>query len=192
MNTAADLKFHPLTPARWDDFERLFGPRGACAGCWCMFWKLTRKEFEAGQGDANRLAQKAIVAAGGTPGLLAYVDGIPAGWIAAAPRSEYPGLARSRVLAPLDDLPVWSAPCFFVDKKYRRQGLTVALLKAAVEYVKSKGGKVVEGYPVEPKTGKAPPVFIYTGTASAFRQAGFVEAGRRSETRPIMRYIIET
>jgi GNAT superfamily N-acetyltransferase len=185
------VEFHPVTPDRWDDFEQLLGPRGACAGCWCMFWKLPRKEFEAGKGDANRLAQKAIIAAGGTPGLLAYVDGIPAGWIAAAPRGMYSGLARSRVLAPLDDLLVWSVPCFFVDKKYRRQGLTVALLKAAIDHVAKHGGKVVEGYPVETKDKKAPPVFIYTGTASAFRQAGFVEAARRSETRPIMRYYIK-
>ena len=185
------MEILPLTLERWNDFEKLFGPRGACAGCWCMFWKLTRKEFEAGQGESNRRAQKAIVTSGCTPGLLAYVDGIPAGWIAVEPRREYSGLARSRVLAALDDLPVWSVPCFFVDKKYRRQGLTVALLRAAVDYVAKQSGKVVEGYPIEPKTEKAPPVFMYTGTASAFRQAGFVEITRRSETRPIMRYYVK-
>jgi GNAT superfamily N-acetyltransferase len=185
------LEFHPLTPDRWDDFENLFGPRGACGGCWCMFWKLSCKEFAAGQGDSNRLAQKSIVASGRTSGLIAYVDGVPAGWTAVEPRTEYGGLARSRVLAPLDELPVWSVTCFFVDKKYRRQGLTVALLKAAVKYVKSKGGKVVEGYPVETKDEKAPPAFIYTGTASAFQQAGFTEVGRRSEKRPIMRCVIK-
>ncbi len=188
----SETEFHPLTPDRWDDFEQLFGPRGACAGCWCMFWKLTRKDFEAMQGETNRQAQKTIVASGQIPGLLAYVDGVPAGWIAVEPRSEYSGLARSRILAPLDETPVWSVPCFFVDKKYRGRGLTVALLKAVVEYVKSKGGKVVEGYPVEPREGgKMPPVFVYTGLASAYTQAGFVEAGRRSETRPIMRFSIK-
>jgi GNAT superfamily N-acetyltransferase len=187
----AQLAFFPVTADRWDDFEKLFGPRGACAGCWCMFWKLPRKEFDAGQGEPNRLAQKNIVVSGRTPGLIVYVDGIPAGWIAVELRAEYGGLARSRVLAPLDETPVWSVTCFFVDKKYRRQGLTVALLKAAVKYVKSKGGKVVEGYPVETKDEKAPPVFIYTGTMSAFLQAGFTEAGRRSEKRPIMRYVIK-
>jgi GNAT superfamily N-acetyltransferase len=184
-------KIYPLTLERWKDFEILFGPRGACAGCWCMFWKLTRKEFEAGKGEPNRLAQKAIVKADKTPGLIAYVDELPAGWIAVAPRSEYPGLARSRILAPLDEMPVWSVPCFFVDKKCRRHGMTVALLIAAIEYVKAQGGKVVEGYPVEVKTDKVPPVFIYTGTISAFQEAGFHEAGRRAATRPIMRYSIK-
>lgn len=187
-----ETEFHPLTIERWGDFERLFGPRGACAGCWCMFWKQTRKDFEAMRGDTNRLAQKAIVESGQTPGLLAYVDGVPAGWIAVEPRSEYSGLARSHILAPLDETPVWSVPCFFVEKKYRGRGLTVALLKAAVDYVKSKGGKVLEGYPVEPRAGgKMPPVFVYTGLASAYTQAGFTEAGRRSETRPIMRFTIK-
>jgi GNAT superfamily N-acetyltransferase len=170
-------EFYPLTPERWDDFENLFGPRGACAGCWCMYWKLPRKDFTAGQGDQNRFAQMEIVASGHTPGLLAYADGIPAGWVAVEPRESYP---------------VLSVTCFFVSKKYRNQGLTVALLKAAVAYVVKQGGRVVEGYPVEPReAGKMPPVFVYTGLASAFKQAGFKEAGRRSETRPIMRYSVQ-
>ncbi|MBE3120228.1 MAG: GNAT family N-acetyltransferase [Candidatus Atribacteria bacterium] len=182
----------PLTPDRWNDFEQLFGPRGACAGCWCLYWKLPRKDFTAGQGDHNRLVQKEIVASGRTPGLLATMDGIPAGWVAVEPRENYPVLNNSRILRPLDDTPVWSVTCFFVAKKYRSQGLTVALLKAALGHVAKQGGKVVEGYPVEPRgAGKMPPVFVYTGLASAFKQAGFTEAGRRSETRPIMRFYIK-
>lgn len=156
-----------------------------------MFWKLSRKEFEAGKGEPNRLAQKINVSQGRIPGLMAYVDTIPAGWIAVEPRDEFSGLARSRVLAPYDDAPVWSVPCFFVARKYRGIGLTVALLKAAIDYVSLHGGKVVEGYPIEPKQEKAPPVFIYTGVASAFKKAGFTEVIRRSETRPIMRYMME-
>lgn len=181
------IEVHPLASTRWADFELLFGPRGACAGCWCMFWKLPRRQFEAGKGESNRLAQQGAVAAGVVPGLLAYVEGQPAGWIAVEPRSQYPGLARSRILAPLDELPVWSVPCFFVAREFRRQGLMVSLLRAAVEYVARQGGRVVEGYPVETGGEKASPVFLYTGVSSAFRQAGFTEAGRRSPKRPIMR-----
>jgi GNAT superfamily N-acetyltransferase len=186
------IEIFQLIPDRWDDFEKLFGPRGACAGCWCLYWKLPGKEFTAGQGDPNRLAQKQTVASGRTPGLLAYLDGISAGWVAVEPRENYPVLNNSRILKPLDDLRVWSVTCFFVAKKYRSQGLTVALLKAAIDHVENQGGKVVEGYPVEPRNaGKMPPVFVYTGLASAFKQAGFTEAGRRSETRPIMRHSIK-
>ncbi len=186
-----EIKIHQLTEERWADFEKLFGPRGACAGCWCMYWKLPRKEFTAGQYEGNRLAQSKYVASGSVPGLLAYLDGLPVGWSAVEPRPKYPVLARSRVLAPLDETPVWSITCFFVDRPHRRHGITVALLRGAIDHVKRCGGNVVEGYPTEPR-GNAPaaPAFVYTGLASAFRKAGFVEAGRRSETRPIMRFYI--
>lgn len=181
-------EFHPLTLEHWEHFEQLFGARGACGGCWCMYWKLGRKEFEAGKGSINHQAQKTIIDSGCRPGLLAYVNGTPAGWIAVEPRSSYPTLARSRILKPLDDLGVWSVTCFYVDKKFRGQGLTVGLLKAAVNHVRSEGGTVVEGYPVELKDNvKYAAPFVYTGLVSAYLQAGFKEAGRRSETRPIMR-----
>jgi len=182
------FEIHPLTADRWQDLEMLFGPRGACAGCWCMYWKLRRKEFEAGKGEGNRLAQKNIVAGGQVPGLLAYVAGIPAGWVAVEPREHYPVLNNSRILAPLDDQAVWSVTCFFIARGSRGQGLTVALLRAAVEYVAAQGGKIVEGYPTELRDGnQAAPAFIYTGVASAFLEAGFEESGRRSAKRPIMR-----
>ncbi len=185
-------QIYPLTPDRWDDFEKLFGPRGACAGCWCMYWKIPRKLFNLGKGDQNRLAQKQIVSSGHIPGLIAYIDNSPAGWVAVEPRENYPVLGNSRILKPLDELQVWSVPCFFIAKNYRNQGLSVSLLKAAIDHVEKVGGKVLEGYPVEPRqSGMVPPVFVYTGLASGFLQAGFIEAGRRSETRPIMRYHID-
>jgi len=185
------LEFQPLNPDRWNDFERLFGPRGACGGCWCMWWKRTRREFVAGQYEGNRRAQKANVAQGETPGLLAYLDGRPSGWCAVEPREHYPGLARSRILAPIDDQPVWSVTCFYVDKSARRQGLSTALLRAVIDYVSDQGGRIVEGYPTEPRPGtKIVSAFVYTGLATTFRRAGFREVGRRSETRPIMRYTL--
>jgi GNAT superfamily N-acetyltransferase len=181
------VEFHPATPDRWDDLERLFGPRGACAGCWCMFWRLRNREWELMRGEDNRAALRQLVDAGAMPGILAYVDGQAAGWCAIAPRSDYLRLSTSRILKPVDERPVWSAPCFFVARPFRRQGLTVALLRAAVEHARSQGAQIVEGYPVEPAAGKVPDTFVYTGLASAFRQAGFVEVARRSPTRPVMR-----
>lgn len=185
-----DLTFHSLTPRRWPDFEQLFGPRGACAGCWCMFWKLDNKDFNALAYDGNKAAQKAVVESGVTPGLLAYSKGQAVGWIAVEPRSAYPRLARSRVLKPVDDQPVWSITCFFTRKDFRGKGVTVALLRAAVEHAKKHGGRIVEGYPIEPKKGRMPAAFAYTGLASAFRKAGFKEVARNSETRPIFRFVI--
>lgn len=188
--TDLDLSFRPATPERWPDLEALFGPKGACAGCWCMYWRVTRKVYNAQQGGGNRQALRAIIESGEIPGLLAYNGNEAIGWISIEPRRVFPVLENSRVLAPVDDQPVWSVVCFFVNRRYRRQGVTIELLKAAVEYAASQGARIVEGYPVEPKQEQAPPVFIYTGTASAFQQAGFVEVARRSETRPIMRCVL--
>ena len=182
----ARLVFHPLVPDRWTDLERLFGARGACGGCWCMWWRLAHAEFERGKGEGNRRALRRLVAAGEEPGLLAYAEDEPVGWVAVAPRPKLRRLERSRILAPVDDRPVWSVVCFFVTKSQRACGVSVRLLEAAAQHVQRRGGRIVEGYPSEPQ-GRLPEAFAYTGVASAFRQAGFVEVARRSPTRPIMR-----
>lgn len=184
-SSSESWRFAPLTPDRWPDLEALFGERGACAGCWCMWWRLPAGEFEAGKGDPNRAAFKALVGSGAEPGILAYAGDRPVGWCAVAPREDYPRFERSRILAPVDDRPVWSVTCFFVDQSSRRSGLSVALLEAAVEYVAKRGGTLVEGYPHD--KGDAPPTFVWTGLASGFQKAGFEEVARRSPTRPIMR-----
>ena len=181
------LTFHLLTIARWKDFERLFGEKGACGGCWCMWWRLTRSEFERKKGAGNKRAMKAIVKSGTVPGILAYAGKEPVGWCSVAPREDFSGLSRSRILKPVDDQPVWSIVCFYIDRSYRRFGVSVELLHAAVEYVKRRGGAIVEGYPVEPKKDRMPDAFAWSGLAAAFKKAGFVECARRSETRPIMR-----
>ena len=131
---------------------------------------------------------KRLVESGPPPGLLAYADGQPVAWCALAPREAYHALANSRILKPVDDQPVWSVVCFFVAKPYRRRGLSTRLLDAAATYARKQGARIVEGYPVEPKTeARSPDVFVWTGLASAFRKAEFEEVVRRSPTRPIMR-----
>ena len=150
-----------------------------------MWWRMNRAEWSKGKGEGNRRAFRKLVRSGAEPGVLAYADGAPAGWCAIAPREQYPVLTRSRVLKPVDNQPVWAVTCFFIDRKVRRQGLSAQLLKAAVDFAKAHGAKIVEGYPHDVK--RSADVFVYTGLASAFRQAGFKEVARRSNTRPIMR-----
>jgi GNAT superfamily N-acetyltransferase len=181
------LEFEPLTPERWSDVAQLFGPRGACAGCWCMVWRRTRPEWERGKARGNRAAFQRVVRKGPPPGILAYDDGQPVAWCAVAPREAYVQLARSRVLKPIDGEPVWSVSCIFVTRAYRRRGVSVALLRAAGEFAASQGARIVEGYPVEPYSGKMPDAFAWTGTVAAFRAAGYAEAARGSVKRPIMR-----
>ncbi len=186
------IRCEPLTADRWADLEQLFGARGACGGCWCMYWRCTQPEFERGKGRPHHDAFQAIVQRGGVPGVLAYFEGQPAGWCAIEPRSAYVRLARSRTLAPVDEQPVWSVTCFFVKRECRQRGVSVALLQAAVAHAAKCGAQVVEGYPVQTRTSNAPAPFIWTGTLGAFRAAGFVEVARRSATRPIMRFVIGT
>ena len=185
-----DLEFFPLTKDRWTDFEDLFGERGAVGGCWCMWWRIKRSEFEQQKGEGNRQAMKAIVESGEVPGLLAYEGDTAVAWCSVAPREQFPVLQRSRVLKRIDDTPVWSIVCFFIKKGYRNQGMSMRLLRAAMDYVREQGGQVVEGYPVEPRKDRMPTAFAYTGFASTFEKAGFVECVRRSETRPILRYYL--
>jgi GNAT superfamily N-acetyltransferase len=185
-----NFKTYPATPARWPDIEKLFGERGACGGCWCMFWRIPRKEFDSNKGSKNKRALQQIVADGGKPGVIAYLGKQPMGWCAVAPRSEYVALERSRILKPVDEQPVWSISCLFVAKQYRRQGVSTVLLRAAVDFAARQGARVVEGYPVEPSSTKMPDPFLWHGVPSTFLAAGFKEVARRSDSRPIMRYVI--
>ena len=184
------MKILPLTANRWPDLAKLFGKRGACGGCWCMYFRLPQAQWISGKGAGNRKALRQLVKSGETPGLLAYVEGEPAGWCALSPREHYPRLASSRNYQPLDARPVWSITCFFVARPFRRQGVTLALTKAAVAFAARHGAEIVEAYPSEPKKGYSD-VFYYRGLISTFRRAGFKEAARRTPSSPMMRRIIE-
>lgn len=191
-STTPSLTFHAATASRWPDLEILFGERGACGGCWCMFWRLPRKDWDAKRGPDNKNALKKIVEASRpSPGILAYARNEPVGWCAIAPRGQYVALERSRILKPVDDEPVWSISCLFIKRTHRRQGLSTLLLKAVVEFAAGEGAKIIEGYPVEPTMAKMPDPFLWHGVPSAFKAAGFKEVLRRSQTRPIMRLQIE-
>lgn len=151
-----------------------------------MTWRLSRAEFNRNKGDANRLVLHNMVRTGPAPGVLAYANGKPVGWCAVAPRESYPALERSRILKPVDNEPVWSVSCLFVEKSYRRQGLSTKLIQAATKFAKTQGAKVVEGYP-QALTGTLPDAFVWTGLEGSFLKAGFAEVARRSPKRPILR-----
>lgn len=182
------IEVHPLTPDRWADFERLMGPKGGAEGCWCMLWRLPAAVYRDGRGAPNRAAMQARVAGGACPpGLIAYLGGAPAGWTSVAPRSEFPRLGGSRILAPVDDVPVWSVTCFFIKPGSRGKGVATALLAAACDFAAVHGARIVEGYPVDPGEGRYANTFAWTGLRRLFEAAGFTEVARRSATRPVMR-----
>jgi GNAT superfamily N-acetyltransferase len=186
------LTFAPVTPERWPDLEALFGPNGACGGCWCMWWKLSRDEFARRKGASNKRALQRIVRSGAEPGLIAYRGGEPVGWCAVEPRERYSVLARSRVLAPVDERRVWSVTCFFVAARQRRRGVSLALLRAAKRFVAARGGRLLEGYPKD-LGGRFPGAnALWMGRASTFAAAGFREVARRAPTRPIVRAAVRS
>jgi GNAT superfamily N-acetyltransferase len=156
-----------------------------------MFWRLRHGEWVRQKGAANERAFRRLVKAGPVPGVLAYANRKPIGWCALAPRSDYPRLATSRILKPLDEQPVWSVTCFFVTRPYRRQGVSLGLLQEAVRFAARQGARIVEGYPCETRSGYAD-VFYYTGLVSTFRKVGFREVARRSPYRPVMRRVLRS
>ncbi len=187
-NESLHLEIYPLTAGRWPDLEALFGPHGADGGCWCMYWRLTRSQFDGGRGEVNRGAFKKLVESGRPVGLLAYADGKAVGWLAVAPRDEYPTMDHSRVIKRVDKKKVWSISCFYTLTGYRRKGVTLALIEAAKDFVRKQKGTVLEGYPIIPRSEKVDCGSAYTGILSAYQKAGFKEVARYSATRPIMRF----
>ncbi|MEW6554886.1 MAG: GNAT family N-acetyltransferase [Actinomycetota bacterium] len=182
----SDMSYHPLTPERWDDFEELFGEHGAYGGCWCMYWRTTRAQFNRDAGEGNKRAMKAIVDAGTAPGILAYHRGRAVGWCSVAPREDFASLERSPKLKRVDGQPVWSIVCFYVPKEHRRRGLMELLLEAAVAYARENGAAIVEGYPTEPME-RLKGAEGYMGLRPSFVKAGFREVARPCEWQSIAR-----
>lgn len=166
------------------------GPKGGYGGCWCMLWRKTKKQHDRDSGAANRADIEALAKSDLPPGLIATSDGTPAGWISVAPRADFPRLDSSRVLQPVDDAEVWSVSCFLIAKEFRRQGVASALLEAACDFARERGGRILEGYPIAPNKTPYPAAYAWTGFETVFLGAGFEEVARRSPTRPIMRRVL--
>lgn len=168
------MRVEPVTPEQWDDLAAVLGPSGGDGGCWDMFWRRTGSEYAASSRDRNRAALRELVEAGSlTPGLLAYLDGKPAGWISVGPRTGYRRLARSRHFAPVDDQPVFSVVCLRVVPAHRGAGLSAALVGAAIEHAREYGAAALEAYPVNTGGRRLDPLAAYCGTLDLFAAAGF-------------------
>lgn len=183
------LTFEPLTKKNWDKFVQLFGKNGACGNCWCMYYRLSKSEYREGKfEDGNKQAMQAIVMANKPAGLLGIYDGHPIAWCAFAHREDFIKLEKSRVHKRIDETPVWSIPCFFIDKNFRMHGVSVELLKGVINYAGENGIKVIEAYPTIPTTEKLPDSFAWIGLYKSFERAGFEIADRTSKNRPIVRF----
>lgn len=176
---------HPVTRDRWDDLVELFD-RPVVRTCFCMFY---RKAGDTGSGEANRRAMRTLVEAGTVPGIIGYLDGVPVAWVSLGPREDYGRLQRSPIMKPVDERPVWSIVCFFVDKEARGTGLARRMLRAAVDYARSQGARLVEAYPVD-REGRSHPDEMFFGAKSMYDREGFTEVARRTPARPVVRKTI--
>ncbi|NNB85678.1 GNAT family N-acetyltransferase [Corallococcus exiguus] len=177
-----DLKTVELTPELWPDLEKLFGPNGACGGCWCMFWRIPEGErYDDVRGPEAKRRFKALVASGEAKGVLAYADGVPVGWATFGPRRSFSRLDRAPSFTCDDADTVTSVPCFFIHRNWRNQGVATALLAAVEAAVRREGAATLEGYPVKPPKGSAriSNGMAYTGTLPFFLKRGYVHVADR-------------
>jgi GNAT superfamily N-acetyltransferase len=188
-NFLNQIIFEPLTKKNWTKFVELFGKNGACGNCWCMYYRLSKTEFNEGKSEGgNKNSMKEIVWENKPTGIIGLYDGQAIAWCALAPREDYIKLENSRVHKRIDDKPVWSIPCFFIHKDFRRQGVSVEILIAAIKYARKNDVKILEAYPTIPTTKTLPDSFLWIGLYKSFERAGFKIVDRRSRNRPMVRY----
>jgi GNAT superfamily N-acetyltransferase len=186
---ASALVVRPVGPGDFPLVERLFGPQGACAGCWCMDWRRGRGDvaWHAARGEANRRALVALIGSGASRALLALADGEPVGWCDLGPCASYPRLATRRGLAVPRPEGAWAVVCFYVLARCRRRGVAQALLAGAVAHAAAHGATVLEAYPAETRGRRLPEGVAYTGVPAMYERAGFQRLPRPEGERPIYR-----
>jgi GNAT superfamily N-acetyltransferase len=175
------IQIEEMTPRRWEDLEQLFGEKGACGGCWCMWWRIGKGEkWKHVKGPPAKKRLRTMIENRAVRGLIAYDQSAPIGWCTFGKRTDFPRLNRARTLQCADAERVACVPCFYVKNRYRKQGVSTALLKAAVQALSEEGETVVEGYPVKPTqpgNKNIPGAFVFTGTIPLFEKQGFALAG---------------
>jgi len=183
------LTFEPLTKGNWNKFVQLFGIKGACGSCWCMYYRLKKTDYQEGKADdGNKLAMKQIVWEDKPAGILGLYEGQAIAWCAFAPREDFIKLENLRVHKRIDDKAVWSIPCFFIDKNFRRHGVSVELIKGVIRYAREVGIRIIEAYPTIPTQDKLADSFAWIGLYKSFERAGFEIVDRTSKNRPMVRF----
>lgn len=188
----SELRFEPLTRDNWNKFIELFGEKGGGSNCWCMYFRQNKSDHEEGKhNDCNKDRMKRLVWNNQPTGLLGLFQDVPIAWCAFSPREDFVRLQKSRVHKPIDDQKVWSIPCSFVAKEFRKQGVSVEILNGLVKYAAEQGIKILEAYPTIPTQEKLPDGFAWIGLYKSFEKAGFEIVDRTSKHRPMVRYFIE-
>ncbi|MFT4212524.1 MAG: GNAT family N-acetyltransferase [Microbacterium sp.] len=187
----SDIEVLPATADRFNEVEHALTGGGDGASCQCQWWKLTSREFDKTTRAQREGMLRTEVGASPSPGLIARVDGSPAGWVRVGPRVGQPRLARTRAFSstarePWDDPDVWAVTCFSVRREFRGLGVTPALLDGAIEFARASGARILEAYPMDPTVRRIPVNDLYLGVLSVFLAAGFTEVGRSHPHRAVV------
>ena len=190
------ISYRPVTVDTLSELSEFSNSHGKFGYCSCMRWRMRSTDFQRSSKQARAKKLKEMVRDGrrGLPvGILAYVANKPIAWCSIAPRESYAALQRYKKLARIDDddddgeKHVWSVVCFFVDSRFRGRQVTLGLLKAGLDYARSMGAKIVEGYPVTPRSG----LYTYMGSPTTFRKAGFRDVTPSGRERKVFRFYLE-
>ncbi|UCC30219.1 MAG: GNAT family N-acetyltransferase [Phycisphaerales bacterium] len=191
MKRPRSLTVRPLHPGDWSNIEALFGEKGACGGCWCMWWRLPKggKLWEESKGARNKRAFRKLVTTGQVCGCLAFSEDQPVGWCCVGPRGDFPRLRRTKALQTDWNERTWSVTCFYIPAPWRQRGVASALLKGAVKVARDNGAKELEAYPVRPKTegARMPAAFAWTGVPHLFEKFKFRNVTPPGNSRDIYR-----
>lgn len=190
MSLAENIRFEELRPSLWPAIEHLFGPNGACGGCWCMWWRAeSRKVWNQIRGAEAKKTFKSLVKNGVAHGILAFAADEPVGWCSFGPRRDFPSLERVRAYKHNDTKDVWSITCFFIHRKWRRKGLARGLLRAALEAMQKRGVKTVEAYPsTTTKDGRRlSSGLAWTGPVKIYEETGFKTVQTTNPLKRLMR-----
>jgi GNAT superfamily N-acetyltransferase len=184
MGGGTELDVRAIGPEDWPAIERLFGPHGACGGCWCMWARLPRggELWERSKGETNRRSFRELVRSGRVHALLARAGGEDVGWCCLGPRGDFPRLERVKALEGAWDEGTWGVVCFYVPARWRGRGVASALLAAAIRLARERGARTLEAYPVRAAGGpkaSIPAAFAWTGVPALFEARGFQRVSPR-------------
>jgi GNAT superfamily N-acetyltransferase len=195
---AEQLRIVPANEASSDDLAAVFGTADYPGRCQCQRFKVAGWLWRDSTQQERTAMLRAQTACGdpnatATSGLVAYVGGEPAGWVAVEPRTAYPKLRTSRVpwsgrAEDKDDAGIWAVTCFVVGKGYRGRGLTYPLAQATVGFARDRGTRALEAYPMITHPGKEITWGeLHVGARQVFEAAGFEEVHRPTTRRVVMR-----
>jgi GNAT superfamily N-acetyltransferase len=180
------LTVRALAPDTWDAFADLVERHnGVFGGCWCTYFQTMHEEktFEAA---SNRALKERLVREGRAHASLVFADDVAVAWCEFGSCAELPNIYHRKQYEEEADLhPDYRITCLFIDKRYRRHGLSRIALQGALDLIAQAGGGIVEGYPHDPEGRRV--AVLYNGTRNLFERAGFELVRAKGQRNTVMR-----